>query len=222
MVGASEAAELNTVYLLMGAVGSTVLILQFAASLLGFGHDDFHTGGLDVDAADADGLDADAIHLDHDLDAGHDHGAGHGEGSVMFKMLSFRAIVASVTFFGWSGLAATESGLGAMRAFSVAFGAGLLAMYVVGWLLHFISKLHSEGNVHIGQTIGANGTVYLSIPGNREGVGKVHVNVQHRTMEYSAVTADEKLPTGMPIVVLSVVDNETLEVRPAPRMEVVE
>ena len=142
--------------------------------------------------------------------------------SVFFKMLSFRAIVAAGTFFGWSGLAALEGGLSTMRSFSVAFGAGLLSMYLVAWMMHILTKLHAEGNVRIVQTVGANGTVYLSIPGNREGVGKVHVNVQERTMEYDAVTADEKLPTGMPVVVVGVVDNETLEVRPAPRMEVIE
>jgi membrane protein implicated in regulation of membrane protease activity len=202
----------------MGAVGSTLLILQFALTILGFGHHDFDTGSLDADSVDVDhGGDVDG----HDVD-GHDQDAGHGDGSAIFRMLSFRALVAASTFFGWSGLAATESGLSTMRAVSVAFGAGLLSMYLVAWFMHALTKLHAEGNVQIGQTIGANGTVYLSIPGKREGVGKVHVNVQQRTMEYNAVTADDKLPTGMPIVVVGVVDSETLEVRPAPRMEVIE
>ncbi len=206
-----------TVYLLLGAVGSTLLILQFAMTLLGFGHHDFDTGGLDVDSVDIDHDVGGDAHVD-----GHDNEGGHGDSSVFFRMLSFRALVAAATFFGWSGLAASESGLSDMRAFSVAIGAGLLAMYLVAWMMHFLTKLHAEGNVQIAHAIGANGTVYLSIPGNREGIGKVHVNVQERTMEYSAVTAHEKLPTGMPVVVVGVVDNETLEVRPAPRMEVIE
>lgn len=209
--------DLATVYLLLGAVGSTLLILQFAMTLLGFSHHDFDTGNIDVSSVD----------VDHDVGGDtqvgdHDHTVDHGDSSVFFRMLSFRALVAAATFFGWSGLAASESGLTEMRAFSVAIGAGLLAMYLVAWMMHFLTKLHAEGNVQIAQAIGANGTVYLSIPGNREGVGKIHVNVQQRTMEYSAVTAHEKLPTGMPVVVVGVVDNETLEVRPAPRMEVIE
>ena len=206
-----------TVYLLLGAVGSTLLILQFALTLLGFGHHDFDTGSIDVSSVDVDHDIGGDAHAD-----AHAHDAGHGDSSVFFRMLSFRALVAAATFFGWSGLAASESGLSEMRTFSVAIGAGLLAMYLVAWMMHFLTRLHAEGNVQIAQAIGANGTVYPTNPGNREGMGKVHVNVQQRTMEYSAVTAHEKLPTGMPVVVVGVVDNETLEVRPAPRMEVIE
>jgi len=207
-----------TVYLLMGAVGSTLLIVQFALTLLGFGHHDFDTGSADFDHPGEIPLD----HAGDAHDATHGHGADHGESSMFFRMLSFRALVAAAAFFGWSGLAATEGGLSEMRAFSVAFGAGLLAMYLVAWLMHALTRLHAEGNVEIAQAIGASGTVYLSIPANREGFGKVHVNVQQRTMEYSAVTRDDTLPTGMPIVVVGVIDNETLEVRPAPRMEVID
>ena len=207
-----------TIYLLMGAVGSTLLIIQFLLTVLGFGHHDFDTGGLSADGADSVDV---GQEVDVHGDTG-DHSVDHGGGSVFFRMLSARAMVSAVTFFGWSGLAATSSGLTELRAFSVAFGAGLLAMYLVAWLLHTLTRLHAEGNVQITQAIGATGTVYLSIPGNREGIGKVHVNVQHRTMEYNAVTSDAKLPTGMPIVVVGIADGETLEVRPAPRMEVIE
>lgn len=202
-----------TLYLILGAAGSTILILQFAMTLLGFGHHDFDTGHFD---AAADG----AAHVGGgDV---HDHVVDHNESSIFFKMLSFRAMTAAATFFGWSGLAALQGGLSTIRSFSVAFGAGLLSMYLVAWLLRALSSLHAEGNVQISRTIGALGTVYLTIPGSRQGVGKVHVNVQERTMEYSAITQDEKLATGMPVVVVGIVDNDTLEVRPAPRMEVID
>lgn len=62
---ATEAAELDTVYLLMGAVGSTVLILQFAFTLFGFGHHEL----------DSSGLDAGGVDVDHGVDDGHGHGS---------------------------------------------------------------------------------------------------------------------------------------------------
>jgi hypothetical protein len=56
---------------------------------------------------------------------------------------------------------------------------------------------------------------YLSIPGAKAGVGKVHVNQLNRTVEYKAITAQEQLPTGAKIVVVSVVGADTVEVAPA-------
>ena len=49
---------------------------------------------------------------------------------------------------------------------------------------------------------GATGTVYLSVPGNRAGAGKVHVTVLNRKLEYKAVTSEPTLPTGSQVVVV--------------------
>jgi hypothetical protein len=63
--------------------------------------------------------------------------------------------------------------------------------------------------------VGAQGTVYLGIPGNRAGIGKVHVNVMNRTLEYNAVTLRDALPTGASIVVVGVINADTVEVAAA-------
>ncbi|MDZ4858762.1 MAG: hypothetical protein SGI88_07240 [Candidatus Hydrogenedentes bacterium] len=191
-----------TVYLILGAAGSTILILQFLFSIFGADHH--------------------AVDGGHDFDAGHDGEVGHDDASMFFKMLSFRAVVAAVTFFGWSGYTAHVGGLSTLFTFGIASGAGLLAMYVVAWVMRALASLHSEGNVEIDRAIGAEGRVYLSVPAQKNGVGKVHVNVQERTMEYAAVTAEDFLPTGSPIIVVGVVDEDTLEVRPLPRVEELE
>ena len=64
--------------------------------------------------------------------------------------------------------------------------------------------------------MGKTGTVYLTIPGNRAGAGKVQLNLQNRTVEYQAVTSQEALPNGAKIVVTSVVSRDTVEVALAP------
>jgi hypothetical protein len=76
-------------------------------------------------------------------------------------------------------------------------------------------NLRAEGTVHIDRAVGQNGSVYLTIPAARGGVGKVLVPVQNRTMEYKAVTPDAELPTGANVVVVGIVDSETVEVVPA-------
>ena len=62
------------------------------------------------------------------------------------------------------------------------------------------------------RSLGQAGTVYVPIPGARAGTGKVMLNVQNRTMEYQAVTAQQELPTGTNVVVVGILGPDTVEV----------
>ena len=73
--------------------------------------------------------------------------------------------------------------------------------------------LRADGTVRIQRAIGQHGNVYLRIPANRSGSGKIQFNLQNRTMEYLAVTAGQELPTGAKVVVVGVVNPTTLEVQ---------
>ncbi|HEV3117654.1 MAG TPA: hypothetical protein VGY58_11405, partial [Gemmataceae bacterium] len=56
------------------------------------------------------------------------------------------------------------------------------------------------------------GTVYVAIPGQKTGVGKVTLRLQNRTVEYQAVTPHQQLATGNKVVVTAVLSPDTLEV----------
>ena len=79
-----------------------------------------------------------------------------------------------------------------------------------------MSRLNLDGTIRIDRAVGSHGTVYLSIPGAKSGAGKVHINQLNRTVEYKAVTSQEPLPTGAKIVVVRIVNADTVEVAPAP------
>ena len=134
-------------------------------------------------------------------------------------MLSLRAIVSAVTFFGWTGLAALKGGWTIWLSLGVASAAGLVAMYLMAWILRVLTRLHAEGNVDIWRSLGRVGTVYLSIPSGKQGVGKVHVNVQSRTMELNAVSEDEPLPSGAAVEIVDIVDEDTVQVRATAHVE---
>ena len=122
-----------------------------------------------------------------------------------------------MTFFGLAGLAAGASPAFSGMSFPIGLAAGVVAMIVVGWLMSLLSKLQAEGNVRIERAVGAQATVYLSIPPAGQGAGKVTVNVQSRTMEYRAITQHhELLETGAPVLVVGIAGPDTLEVGPVP------
>ena len=204
-----------TVYLIMGVAGATVLILQLAFSLLGFDHHGFETDHFDAAAIDLGHADMPTDQVDSVEEV------VHADGSTFLKMLSVRAVVSAVTFFGWTGLAALKGGWTVWLSLSVATASGLVAMYVMATMLKFLSRLHAEGNVDIWRALGRTGTVYLSIPPSGKGAGKIHVGVQTRTMEYNAVSEDESLPSGASIEITDIIDEDTVQVRSTAHVEVI-
>jgi hypothetical protein len=195
----------DTIYLICAIVGGTLLVCQFLIGLLGFGH---HDTGTEHDL----GGDHDFHGADH-----HDtHGSHDGSHSWFIGMLTFRSVVAALTFFGLAGLAATANfQLRPQVSLAVALGAGAGALFGVAYLMRMLHRLKSDGTVRIERALGQSGTVYLSIPGQKAGVGKVTLNVQNRTVEYQALTSQGPLPTGSKIVVTAVLGPDTVEVVPA-------
>ena len=75
-------------------------------------------------------------------------------------------------------------------------------------------RLRHDGTVRIERSIGQRATVYVPIPGDKQGSGKVQLKLQDRLMEYPAITAEKgKLATGALVEVVDVVGPSTLEVK---------
>jgi membrane protein implicated in regulation of membrane protease activity len=201
------------IYSVSAVVGGTVLVCQFFMTLLGLGHD------LPDDLPDDVPHD---FHFGHDGGdgAGHDgtHGTAHHESSFI-RMLTFRTVIAAMTFFGLAGLAGGSADLPGELTLVVALAAGVAAMYVVHWLMRTLQRLKSDGTVRIERSVGRSGTVYLRIPAGKSGAGKIQLNVQNRTMEYEAMTSRDPLPAGTKVVVVNVLGPDTVEVEPVPEPE---
>ena len=190
-----------TLYLICAVFGATIMVLQFLLLFVGFGDFD-HDPTIDLD-----------IDTDIDVDGEHGH-------SDFFKLLSLRTLIAGCAFFGITGLLGDSIGVMApILVFVLAAAVGLGAMVVVAWLMTVLAGLHSEGNVDTQNTMGRIGTVYLSIPAEKHGQGKVTVSVQERSLEFDAVTNDRELTTGESVLVIDVVDDHTLEVVSASAVE---
>ena len=193
---------MTTLYLICAVFGATIMLLQFVLQLVGIG--DFDHGDASID------LDMDT-HVDAD-------GVEHGH-SEFFKLLSLRTLVAGCAFFGITGLLAESIPLAPIFAFLLAGAMGLGAMVIVAWLMSVLSGLHAEGNLDVRGAMGRIGTVYLSIPADKRGQGKVTVSLQERSIEFDAVTNDRELKTGESVLVIDVVDDHTLEVVSASAVE---
>ncbi|MSR53071.1 MAG: hypothetical protein EXS09_07240 [Gemmataceae bacterium] len=185
-----------TFCLICAGLGGSLVLLQFLAGVFGLGGD--HAVG-----------DHDHSLGDHD----HDHSTDHDHGENWFLgLLTFRAVCAAVAFFGLGGLTAAYYDLETPAQLGSAFGSGFVALYLVATLMKIMYRLKADGTVRVQDSVGATGTVYLRIPANRGGPGKVTLNLQNRTVELEAYTANEELPTGTPIRVVAVLSSSSVEV----------
>ena len=85
-------------------------------------------------------------------------------------------------------------------------------MVMVAVIMRSFQRLQSSGNVDAKAAIGHVAVVYLRVPGERSGKGKITVSVDGRSHEYEAVTAGKELPTGVDCRVVRMIGNGTFEV----------
>jgi hypothetical protein len=151
-----------------------------------------------------------------DGDAGSAHtGAGDG-----LDLLSARSLSAAAALFGATGLWLSARAVPTPITVSGAVIAGVVAAAGTAYLTRQIYRLESDGSLRLENAVGQAGTVYLPVPPQRQGLGRVQFTLQGRTVELRAI-ADEAsaIPTGAAVIVVAVVDGDTVEVIPTPQIE---
>lgn len=131
------------------------------------------------------------------------------------NLYTFRNFVNFFLGFGWTAVLLNDSikSRGLLLLLAVLVGIGFVAM--VMYLFKWLYSMQQTGNINVYKTaVGCTGTVYLTIPAERSGEGKVQITIQGAVREYNALTEGDALPTGTPIKVVEVINPSTLLVEP--------
>lgn len=183
---------IGTTYLVCAVLAGTVIVVQLVLGLVGI-------GGADADV-DTDGA-----------DGGHDGHDGHDG----LPLLSVRAISSAIVMFGLLGLTGTQNGWGQNATLAIASLGALTVLFLVAYAMKLQTKLDSSGTVDASAAVGTVARVYLRIPEQDSGRGKITVEIQGRTAEYEAFTLGPAIATGAPVDVLRLAAPALFEVRPA-------
>ena len=175
---------------------SIVVLIQTILSFAGTG--DVDTGDADVDF-DAD-TDASADSMDH---AGTMH------------LLSIRNVFYFLLGFGWTGISLWNTIADRIVLGIVAALVGCLFVAIFLFLFRQMMKLQSNGAFNIEDSVGRVCDVYLRIPANNQGLGKVQISFNGSVQELDARTAGDQILSGAKVRVLRVIDKKVLEVEPA-------
>ncbi len=123
------------------------------------------------------------------------------------KIITIRGALAFLSIGSWTALVLIEATDNLWVGTLVGVIAGLIAMILVAYAIKKAMNLQQDGNINAENAIGKVANVYLSIPKNKSGIGKVNVLVQDRLSEMEAMTADEEnIPTGAEVKVVDVVN----------------
>jgi membrane protein implicated in regulation of membrane protease activity len=107
-----------------------------------------------------------------------------------------------------------SAGLAIGSTLAIAIASGFGAMLLVHAVMRMFFKLTEDGTVRISRAVGLEAKVYIPIPADDTGRGKVQLRLQERLLEYPAVTRGRRaLTTGARVRVVAVRGGELLEVR---------
>lgn len=128
-------------------------------------------------------------------------------------LFSIRGIVSMLCIMGWSGFGLLGTELPDIVAILISVGLGIATLVAMAYLMRFLQKMQSSGNIEISNAIGKVGKVYIPIPGRAAATGKVNITVQEKYSEFSAITMEEEdIPTGTYVRVVALDDSGTLVV----------
>lgn len=176
------------VYFWLGVVATVLLIIQIVLLCFSaFG------GDLDLDG-DGD--------IDVDVDSG-------------ISVFTLKSITAFFAVGGWAGLLTCSLAPQNLQWLSIiiALVAGTAAMALVVLLIRAMQKLQCNGLLETEKLVGAQATVYVSIPAARSGRGKVTVTAQGKFMELDAITEEPERIQCDELVEITAIENECTVVK---------
>ena len=154
------------------------------------------------------------IGLDFDTDTDFD-----ADLSADFSVFSFKSVMAFVAFFGWMGIVGYGREWPMLMIILAGIGSGLVAMFIVAYMLFQFQKIESSGTMRIGDALLKEGEVYLLVPGNSMGKGKVTLEISGTVREMRAMTEGAAIPTGSKVKVIDILEDNVLLVEPTALLE---
>ena len=181
---------IEVIYWASTIIGGTLFILRLGMMLIG--------GDLGGDGGDIPGDTGDV-----------DVSVEHADADISFKLLSVQGLTSFFMMFGLVGLALLKANLHVLITILGGAIAGLITVGATGLIFSQMKRLQTEGTIKIQNTVGSEGTVYLTIPKN--GTGQVQVIVQGSLKIFDAISPNKnQIVTGEKVRVSGVASGNTL------------
>lgn len=176
------------VYWGIAIFASGVFLIQMVLTFIGIG--------------DADGGDA-------DFDLGDGSGDTLDTGGTL-QLFSVRNIINFLLGVGWGGVCFSGSISNTFLLALCALLTGCVFVTVFIMLFRQMRRLEHDGAFHIEDCVGQVADVYLRIPAQRQGEGKIQFSFNGSVQELPAITEGPAIATGQKVRVCQVIGGHTV------------
>ena len=127
------------------------------------------------------------------------------------NLYTFRNFINFILGFGWTAILLKDSVKSKAVLIIIATLVGIALVAIVMYLFRLLAKMQASGNIDVNtMAVGCTGKVYLTIPGERKGAGKVQISINNSVREYEALTDGDTIKTDTSIKVVEVINDSTL------------
>ena len=185
---------------------SLVFVIQTVMTFLGAAGDTDFDINTDMDTAGPSDIGDGSVDVGADVETGESGHLGTG-----MNLLTFRNFINFLIGFGWTAILLKDSIPATGLRMLIAILVGVVLVAIVMLLFKWLTDMQQSGNINVFKSaVDCEGTVYLTIPGERAGEGKVQITINNSVREYAAVTDGPTLKTGQRIRVVEAVSSNTL------------
>lgn len=178
---------------------SIIFLIQMALTLIGLGDTDAGGDVGDFDAGSAE--------------------LGDGNGDTMdtggaIQLFTIRNTVNFLLGVGWGGvcLSSVIENRFLLALAAILCGCIMVCAFII--MYRQLMKLEGNGSYRIEESVGQVCEVYMRIPGQRSGSGKVQISFHGSVQELPAQTEGDAIPSGTKVRVEKVIDKAVLIVAP--------
>lgn len=132
------------------------------------------------------------------------------DGEAPFQLFSLRNLINFLLGFSWSGIAFYDLIQSKPLLFIVAIVVGIIFVGIFFVIIKQLMKLAEENNFKMDETLGKTAEVYLTIPANKSGKGKVLISVRGSVRELDAMTETDEAITSSTLVKISRIENSNV------------
>jgi hypothetical protein len=136
---------------------------------------------------------------------------GNLEGTeAPMQLFTLRNLINFLLGFSWTGITfySTIPNYFLLIMISTLVGIGFVWIFFL--IIRQIQKLAEDNTFKLDHALQKTGTVYLSIPENKQGVGKIAISIKGSQRELNAISLADRLETGAAIRVVGIEGNNLL------------
>ena len=128
-----------------------------------------------------------------------------------FQLFSLRNLINFLLGFSWSGIAFYSIIGSKPLLFILAIGIGIAFVGIFFLIIRQLMRLTEDDSFKIEETLNKTAEVYLPIPGNREGNGKILISVRGSVRELEAMTdSADQISSHTTVKVVKIENNNVL------------